>query len=72
MKNQTKKSVKKEVLSQTALRTEGGKISPEDIMFSFAPLIEEYFCGKAVCRGGKIIYFAPGGQNFRIAASEVK
>lgn len=54
------------------MKSENLHISPDDILCSLQPLIDEYFDGDCECSGDYITYTAANGQKFRILAAEIK
>lgn len=70
MGNVSKNSTNDKVLSQ--MKSENLHISPDDILCSLQPLIDEYFDGDCECSGDYITYTAANGQKFRILAAEIK
>lgn len=70
MENVSKNSTNDKVLSQ--MKSENLHISPDDILCSLQPLIDEYFDGDCECSGDYITYTAANGQKFRILTAEVK
>lgn len=77
MKNLSKNQLNEEVVSQTNDKIkEESKIvaneivTPEDILFSLKPLLDEYFVGTISCGKAALTYQTTNGQSFRVTVTK--
>ena len=77
MKNLSKNQLCTEVVSQTndkikaeSKESANERVTPEDILYSLKPLLDEYFVGTISCDKTALTYQTTSGQKFRIAVTK--
>lgn len=77
MKNLSKNQLNRGIVSQTNDKIkekskigDNEKVTPEDILFSLKPLLDEYFVGTISCDKTALTYQTASGQKFRIAVTK--
>lgn len=73
MKNLSKNQLNDKVVSQTNDKIKEAaneRVTPEDILFSLKPLLDEYFVGTISCDKTALTYQTANGQSFRITVTK--
>lgn len=77
MKNLSKNQLNRGIVSQTNDKIKeksklgaNETVTPEDILFSIKPLLDEYYVGIVSCNANTLTYQTVSGQNFRITVIE--
>ena len=78
MKNLSKKQLNRGIVSQMNDKIKekskldaNEMVTPEDILFSLKPLLDEYFVGAISFDGKKLIYETGHGQTFRLLVQKI-